>query len=513
MEAYTQLTLRDYLKVLFRQKAVIITAFLTVMITVFVGLKFKTPVYSAAVKMLISAEKQVESPYYREIIGARNLEVALTQSEIVTSRPVIERAVKATGLFNLPLDYEKNFASRLKKPFISLSKKMMERQFAKLSEDQRKTYLFRITVESLKERIKVEPVRDTNLFTISVSDYSPIGAAILANVISRSYVIFDLEQQLAETQLKYGDKHPTAIQLKDNIDKMIKNLDGQPLPDVEAIGPASVKILEQATLPLRPSGIPRGLTLVLAFFMSIFLSIMLAFAFEYLDQTFKSPEEVERVLGFPYLGFIPKNALLISYHDVADQIYLLAKDRKMKTILFSSAVIGEGVSNTIVNLANYFSKTAGHKTLIIDTNLREPTIHKLFYFSEVKGLVDVLEGKMSFDKALKEINPNLAVLPGQKTQLNPLTLLDSHAMQEVLRLAKERFEIVLIDSLALTPFKDTVALASHTDGVVVVVTEGKVRRQVLKSALLPLEKKQTNILGVVLNNRTFPIPSGIYKRV
>ena len=105
MEKYeNSATLRDYMRVLFRQKSVTIVTFFTVMATVAAGLMFKTPVYEAQVKMLISAEKQLSSPYYRELLGQR-VEVALTQSEIVKSNPVIERAVRVLGLFRRPLDY------------------------------------------------------------------------------------------------------------------------------------------------------------------------------------------------------------------------------------------------------------------------------------------------------------------------------------------------------------------------------------------------------------------------
>jgi uncharacterized protein involved in exopolysaccharide biosynthesis len=308
MEIYNELTLRDYLRVLFRHKAVIITSIITVTATVIIGLIFKTPVYEAQVKMLISAEKQVESPYYREIISDRSLQLALTQSEIVKSNAVIGLAVRALGLYNRPLDYEKNFASIFKKPLIISQVALMNFKLRKLTEEQRREVLYRAALEDLKQNVKVEPLRDTNLFVISVSDYSPIGAAILANAVSRAYTIFDLQQQLAELQLKYGEKHPTAVQLKENIEKMSKNLNGAPLPDVEAIGSASVKIIEQASIPRYPAGLPKPVILILAIIMSVFLGVMLAFACEYLDQTFKSPREVESFLGIPYLGAIPKNA-------------------------------------------------------------------------------------------------------------------------------------------------------------------------------------------------------------
>jgi len=84
---------------------------------------------------------------------------------------------------------------------------------------------------------------------------------------------------------------------------------------------------------------------------------------------------------------------------------------------------------------------------------------------------------------------------------------------ELLKTAKERYEIVLIDGANLKDSKDAVALCSYADGVALVVNEGKTRRQVVKAAIAPLEQKKANILGVILNNRTFAIPKAIYERV
>ena len=107
-------TFRDYLRILFRHKAIIMTAFITVMLTVYIGLQLKTPMYEASVKILISGKKETQAPYYRDITGYQSQEIVLTQSEIVKSDPVIERAVKILRLDKRPLDYEKHFCTPLK---------------------------------------------------------------------------------------------------------------------------------------------------------------------------------------------------------------------------------------------------------------------------------------------------------------------------------------------------------------------------------------------------------------
>lgn len=550
-------TLRDYIRVLFRHKAVILTTFITVMLTVFIGLKLKTPVYEARVKMLISAEKQVESPYYRDIMGSRNAEITLTQSEIVMSDPVIKRAVAALKLNEQPLDYEKQFSSVLKAKLIDYNVKKFEKalakntekqkklafsqwekmghpveefekKFAEISEQQKANTLFRQAIEKLKKSITVVPIRDTNLFTINVKDFSPIGATIMANVVSRSYVIFDLEQQQTELTLKYGAKHPAVTQLKDNIESMKANLTGKLLTDLEALGPASVKIIEQANIPLKPTGTPKFLTFALALFMSGFLGIMLAFVFEYMDQTFKSPQDIEQTLNLPFLGSIPKKNLsqnlLIKnmdkrstythfYQVLSDQMYLLMKDKKLKSFLITSTESQEGTSAIIANLGTYLAKKANCKVLLIDANLRNPFLDKIFKLKPAAGLIDMLEDKVSLEEAVCKTDTLLHVLTAGKTELNPVILLDSSKMVKIIEDAKKKYGIVFLDCPNLTSFKDAVVLSSYVDGIALVINEGISRRQVVKNAIASLEQKDGKLIGVILNNRTFAIPRFIYNRV
>ncbi len=527
-EILGSMTPRDYLRIIFRHSITIITCFITVIATVIIGLIFKTPVYEAQVKMLISAQKQVDSPYYREIAGYRDLQLALTQSEIVKSTPVLGLAVQALGLYKQPLDYEKNFASPIKKPFIIASAKALYNKMKALTDEQKKEILYQLAIEDLRLNVKVEPLRDTTLFVLSVKNFSPVGSAIIANTISRAYVIFDLQQQLAEVQLKYGDKHPTSMQLKDSIETMSKSLNGQPLPDIEAIGPASVKIIEQSTVPLKPFGPHKALILVLAVFMGLFLGVMLAFTFEYIDQTFKSAEDIERYLALPFLGSIPKrkkhDKIIITnskretpylhfYNTLSEQMYMVMKDKKIKSVLITSALHGEGVSTIILNLGIYLSFTAGHKVLVIDANLRRPSLGDISNVSNTPGLADVIEGKVSFEKAIQDLGPKLHVLSAGVTELNPITFLDSSHMAEIVRIAKEKYEIVLIDCADLRSYRDAVLVSSYVDGAVLVVNEGKTRRHVVQTAIEPLAAKNVNLFGVILNNRTFPIPEKIYKRL
>jgi len=518
-----EMTMRDYVRVLFRQKWTIITSFITVVVTVGIGLILMTPVYEANVKILVSAEKLINAPYYRDLIGYQNTPVAMTQSEIVISNPVVERAVKVLGLYAKPLDYEKNFASLPRKAIIKLQAASLNKKLETLKPEQRQAYLYRLALEDLKKQIKVEPVRDTNIFTISIKDYSPVGAAILANVISRSYIIFDLEQQLSDMQMKYGEKNLAVTQLRESIAGMVKGLNGEPLPDVEAMGPASVKIIEQASMPIKPSGIPKVIIFILAVFMAVFLSVMLAFVFDYMDQTFKSPQELEAVLGMNCMGSIAKNRKKDAYEHIADQVCFEMKDRGLKSLLIAASNPREGVSTAIFHLAENVANKCRPKVLVIDANLRDPAIHKLFKIPNNEGLVDVLEGRSTLEKAAHKTVNNITILTSGKADMNPLTLIESNIMKELIHSAKAKYDVIFIDCSSLKNAKDAMPLSTYVDSAMIIVNEGKTRKHVaremaislgaIEDGSVPSERHKPFFLGAILANRTYPIPKWIYDRV
>ena len=492
-----EITLRDCLKVLFRQKWVVVASIIAVTAAAALLLWMRTPVYRAQVKMLVSTQK---------------IQGVLTQSEIVKSTPVLSRALKAVGIRSL--DYEKQFASPLRAYLVGQGASLTNNEIRKkaINDEQKQDLLFRLALKDIGDRIKVKAVRNTSLFTVSYGDYDPYSAASIANIISRSYVIFDLEQQLSELQIKYGEKNPAVIQLRDSIDKMERGLNGKILPNTEAIGPASVKIMEQAVPPLEPSGLAKPLALALAFLASILLGLILAFIFDYIDQTFKSPQEVEAFLGVSFLGSVPKMARSEAYYKLAEQVYFEMKDKKVKTLLVTSAMPKEGVSTIIAHLAKLMAAKPGCKALAIDANLRRPALHHLFKVPNNAGLVDILEDRSTFDKTVVHMSDKVSVLTAGKPDLNPVTLLESHKMTELLKNVSEKYDVVLIDGANLRETKDTLNLVPHAQGVLIVIDEGKTRKQAVRFEFEPMTDRKM-VIGAILNNRTFVIPKAIYERL
>ena len=520
-------TLRDYLKILFRHKVVIITTYITIMAAVFISIEFKTPYYEAVTTMLVRASTKVESPYYRPMV-VYPAEVAKTQSAIILSNPVIERTVRSLGLDKRPIDYAQQFNSPIKSALMASRYEQFKSKLEAMEPEEREEILFRNAVQNLKGNIETKTVLQTNLLTITARDFDPEEAARIANAVSRAYVIFDLEMQLAEFQARFGEKHSSSVQLRDYIETMKAQLNGELLVDeVKAIGPGTVKIVEQAIPPGSPSVTNKPVALGLAFLLSGVVGGLLAFGFDRLEQTFRSPHDVERFLDVPFLGSIPKrkpkDKLLIteagpsstkyalSFQDISAQIDLLMKDKNLKSVLLTDAEGSGETAAVIANIGICSSRYAGHRTLIIDADLRSPSISGIFDISDKPGLVDVLEGKVSFKDAVRHIGHNLYVLPSNNTAFNPVTLVGSSMMTDVIRRAEEEYEITFIACADLSHYTDAVILSSIVDGTVLVVNEGRVKRQVVMAAIAPLAQKKAVLLGAVLNNRIYEIPDVIYK--
>lgn len=193
-----KMTLRDLLRVIFRHKLIIISCFLIIMIAVYIGLELRTPVYKAAVRILVTGKMQKDLDVERSL-GPGHL--VLTQMSLVMSRPILELTVKALKLDQRPLDYELRYASKFKKILLEDRVRKFERELEKMTPEQKHSLLFYNAIDALSGKIEVYPEGETSIFVITVSDFDPQAAGRIANVLSRSYVVFDLEQEIAELQI------------------------------------------------------------------------------------------------------------------------------------------------------------------------------------------------------------------------------------------------------------------------------------------------------------------------
>jgi capsular exopolysaccharide synthesis family protein len=489
------------------------------MLPTFILVELKTPIYEAHVKIITF----LPSGRYGTLM------FPLSQ---VNSYKVVEPVVRTLKLYNLPLDYEKQFSSKIKGWLIDYRVNKLKQRLERLTPKERELWFYNRAVRNLQNNVRAGAGRifGTDAFEIVVRDYSPVGATILANAVSRSFIIADLEFKLKELLGKYGEKHHFTTQLKHHIEELKKYLHGKPISEIEIFNISQYKIVEQAKIS-KIETIDKRSTLFLVFLGSIFLGGLLAFLIEILSQTFRSPRDVDISLKLPFLGSIPKfkrkykNKLLIEganppsfyarcYQNLSDHLELMRRDKNLRSILVTDMEGSDDTAYLIANIGILLArKGVSYKVLIIDSNLRNPLVSKLLNISNDKGLADILEGRFSFEEALYNWSSNLTVLTAGQTVFNPSTILNSPKMLEVIEKAKEKFDVILLACADLKNFTDSIILSSITDAMIIVINEGKVKRQVAKKILALLIEAKANVLGVILNNRRFPIPEVIYKRL
>jgi capsular exopolysaccharide synthesis family protein len=167
-------------------------------------------------------------------------------------------------------------------------------------------------------------------------------------------------------------------------------------------------------------------------------------------------------------------------------------------MVVTSAEQGEGKTTTVCNLSFAFAQSE-KKTIIIDCDLRKPSIHKQFKLSNLIGLSDVLVGNKELDEAVNNYSDNLSILTAGKIPPNPSEMLDSKAMELLLGIIKSKYDVIIIDSPPLQDVTDAQILSTKVDGVILVVKAESTKRNSLLQAKDLLNKVRGNILGVILN--------------
>ncbi|MFN0109498.1 MAG: GumC family protein [Blastocatellia bacterium] len=310
----------------------------------------------------------------------------------------------------------------------------------------------------------------------------------------------------------------------------------------------NLRVIETAELPSSPIGPQRLRTILIGFLVSLIAGIGLSFFLEYLDNTIKSVEDIERIAQLPTLAVIPAissikslsgekkkqeaaQALTVSananaaaglspgngkltklvtldqlssvveaYRMLRTSVLLSAAGNPPKTILFTSGQPGEGKTTTAINTAISLSQL-GASVLLIDADLRRPTVHRVFKMGQSQGLSTFLSRQVEIDPLIHKLSlPNLSVLPCGPIPPNPAELISSERMRLLLKDLGEKYDHILIDSPPLINVTDPVILSTMVDGVLLVVHAGRSTRDVVRRARQELSSVGAKIFGVVLNN-------------
>lgn len=202
-----------------------------------------------------------------------------------------------------------------------------------------------------------------------------------------------------------------------------------------------------------------------------------------------------------------------SYRALRTNILRTTQDKLMKAILITSSNHFEGKTTTAINLALAMSDVPGYKTLLIDSDLRFPTVHDRLGLMQSPGLTEILEGSTGVDPEIMDTEKeNLKIITSGNLPHYPVELLESKRLMALLKELKSKFDLILIDSPPLIPYSDASVLSSQVDGVLLVVQSGRTRREDIQQVQATLQDNQAKVLGVVLNRQKHFVPDRIYKR-
>jgi len=197
----------------------------------------------------------------------------------------------------------------------------------------------------------------------------------------------------------------------------------------------------------------------------------------------------------------PRAPAAEAYRTLRTNLYFSSLDRALETLVVTSAASGDGKSTTLANLAVIMSQ-GEKRTILVDADLRKPSLHKLFGVSNNQGLTTMaVEDSALAEPPLVETGlDNLWLLPSGPLPPNPAEILGSRRMEEIIAALKARADVILFDAPPAIAVTDAAVLGTKVDGVLLVIRAGKTRREHAQRAKELLERVQVRVVGAVLNN-------------
>jgi capsular exopolysaccharide synthesis family protein len=286
--------------------------------------------------------------------------------------------------------------------------------------------------------------------------------------------------------------------------------------------------------------VPRNLTFALA--LGLTTGIGLAFLLEGIDNTVRTPEQAQAISGLPSLGMIPlgsrsgieaaakrltvassreavelvtqarpQSQMAESYRALRTSLLLTSLGGPPKVILVTSALPQEGKTTTSINTAIVLAQK-GTRVLLIDADLRRPSIHKALGMGPKTGLSNVLTGNATLQQAVSRstILPTLFVLTAGTPPPNPAELLASSNMKDILAELREQYDHIIVDTPPTLSVTDAVVMSTRADAVVLVIRSGQTTKQALRRSREILMQVNARVAGVLLNAVDLTSPDYYY---
>jgi capsular exopolysaccharide synthesis family protein len=390
-----------------------------------------------------------------------------------------------------------------------------------------------LTKNEVSEALSVSPQGESNIVSVDATAASPTLAAAIANTYVHQFV---KEQQTSNhayyaSALALVRKQLVPLSPRQKLSTAGVALEdrAQSLGVLAELQSGNVQVAQAATAPLSPSSPRTSRNTILGALLGLLIGVGLAFLLERLDRRIREPKDLEAVYGLPLLGVVPESSALSrsgrdegdagvalpsgeaeAFHLIRAHMRYFNVDRELHTLMVVSAGPGDGKTTIARHLAAAAARV-GSRVLLLEADLRRPTIARQLGLTAGRGVSDVLIGSVSLADAIHTIRlvvPSSdrpdghsfdVLVAGATPPPNPGELIESHAMEALLERAKSIYDLVVIDTPPLTAVSDAFPLLKKVDGVIVVGRVGRNRRDVAERLHETLTGAGAPLLGVIAN--------------
>lgn len=511
-ERITRLDIRRQLAIIRRRLPLIILSVLLASTAAYVGSSLQPKQYEAQATLIVGESLSAVNPDYNQLLASQR--ISKTYATIATTRPLLVRVITKLGLNTTP--------------------------------------------EKLIKRVHASAPLDSTLLTITATDGDAASAAAIANAMG--------DELIAASPGLQGPQEDITQSVRKDLDAtqaLITSTQAEverlaALPERTTAEDANLTLLQGRVISLRQTSAtlldflsgnranflsvvepavpsieqvsPRPIfSLVLGAVLGLFVAMALSFLVEYLDDTVKTATDVQQLLGLPTLGAIsrirkrkgghemyrlaallfPRSATAEAFRTLKTNIEFAAIEAPLRTLLVTSALPGEGKTVSAANLAVAFAQ-GGQRVLLLDADLRDPGIHRIFDIPNAHGLTDLLRTERTDPDQVTTTTEveNLRILTAGVLPPNPVELLGSRRMRRLLERLQADFDLIVIDSPPLHVVADAAVLGSFLDATVLVIQAGRSRRASVRESAEALARADARVLGVVLNQISDKTPSG-----
>ena len=387
-----------------------------------------------------------------------------------------------------------------------------------------------LSPEDVSEMVSVSAEGESEVVSVSATSSDPAQAQLVANTFARQFISFraaaDKSKLLQAKQLAEHTYRGLSPEEKSGVRGQALSRGAEKLGILASLQTGNAELVQPASLPTSPSS-PKPLrNTILGAILGLLLGIALAFVFERLNRRLRTPEEAGEVFDLPVIGSIPESEAIDSANAASaglnlpfmeDEAFRMLRaslryfsvDSKVRSVLVTSSVSGAGKSTVTWNLARVSAHTT--KTIIVETDLRNPALARQHGLRPAPGLAEVLTQQVDLQDAIQSVTVStgggseqherrqLDVITSGALPPNPADLIESQAMSEVLDMLAAEYDLVAIDTPPLGVVSDAFPLLEKVDGVVVVARMGQTTREEATKLIEQLRRLKAPLLGVIAN--------------